>query len=319
MTRAARQTEGAFRSGGDVNAARFFYPDTPDIPVPDGHRFPAMKYRQLLERVRDEAILPPEMMAPSPIADRGLLAVVHCPDYVANALAGRLDERAMKRIGIPWSEAFMLRARATVGGTLAAARAALRCGYGGQLAGGTHHAHHAHGAGFCMFNDTAIAARVLIGEAAVHRVAILDLDVHQGDGTARLLAGDPAVMTVSVHGAHNYPFTKELSDLDIALPDGTDDAAYLEALHVAVAALMRFQPDLVLYISGADALAQDRLGRLALTLQGLQARDEVVFRFCREQRLPVAVVIGGGYAEPIGISVAGYANTFRALRTVFGF
>ncbi|MDX2258261.1 MAG: histone deacetylase [Hyphomicrobiaceae bacterium] len=298
--------------------ALYFYPDTVDIPVPAGHRFPAMKYRRLLDAVQREAILPASLMAPSPIAARDLLVRVHDEAYVDRVLDGRLAAHEVRDIGIPWSEAFVLRARATVGGTLAAARAALRDGHGGQLAGGTHHAHYAHGAGFCLFNDVATTAVTLLDEGRAGRVAILDCDVHQGDGTASLLADEPRVYTVSLHGAANYPFAKATSNLDIALAEDTGDADYLAALATALAAISEVRPDLLLYISGADPLADDRLGRLALTLAGLAERDRRVFSFCAARDIPVAIVIGGGYAEPIDVTVAGYLGTYRALRDVFG-
>lgn len=297
----------------------FFFPETPDLPLPPGHRFPAMKYRLLRERARAERLFDGAGLLPAPAATPESLLLAHDADYIETVLAGRLDAAAVRRIGIPWSPVLVARSLATVGGALASARAALRDGISGQLAGGTHHAHRAFGSGYCVFNDLATAALALIGAGEAARVTILDLDVHQGDGTAAILAGEPRVQTISVHGANNFPFRKAPSDLDIALADGTGDAAYLEALERALVAVESFAPDLLLYLSGADPLGVDRLGRLALTHAGLAARDCAVFRFARARRLPVAIAIGGGYAEPIEATVDGYLGTFRAARAVYGF
>jgi acetoin utilization deacetylase AcuC-like enzyme len=207
----------------------------------------------------------------------------------------------------------------TVGGAVAAARSALATGVSGQLAGGTHHAHRAFGSGFCVFNDLAVAALTLLDEGRIERVAILDLDVHQGDGNAAILGGRQDVLVVSLHGAKNFPFRRVPSSLDVDLPDGTEDAAYLRALHDALPAVEGFRPDLLLYLSGADPLAQDRLGRLSLSFEGMAERDRTVFEFCRRRGLPVSIAIGGGYADPISDSVTAYANTFRMAGEVFGF
>lgn len=297
----------------------FYFPDTPDLPLPPGHRFPATKYRLLRERVEAEGLFAAMGLERSPLASADELRLAHCPSYVASFLGGTLPPEAMRRIGIPWSEVLRERALATVGGAISSARAALRDGVSGQLAGGTHHAHYDFGSGYCVFNDLAVTALLLLGEGAVRRITILDLDVHQGDGTAALLAGDPRVQTISVHGEKNFPFRKVVSDLDVALADGTGDIAYLAVLDAVLERVERFAPDLLLYLSGADPLASDRLGRLSLTHAGLAARDLTVFRFARSRRLPVAFAIGGGYAEPITDTVEGYLGTVRAARDVFGF
>lgn len=297
----------------------FFFPDTPDLPLPPGHRFPAAKYRMLRQRAEDEGLFTATALLASPPATIDELRVTHCPEYISSFLAGTLPADAMRRIGIPWSPVLRDRSLATVGGALASVRAALRDGVSGQLAGGTHHAHRDFGSGYCVFNDLAVAAMVLLGEGTVRRITILDLDVHQGDGTAALLAGEPRVQTVSVHGEKNFPFRKVASDLDIALADGTGDIAYLAALDEALEAVDRFRPDLLLYLSGADPLGCDRLGRLSLTHAGLAARDNAVFRFARARAIPVALAIGGGYADPIEHTVDGYLGTLRAARDLFGF
>lgn len=298
---------------------RFFYPAVEGLPLPPGHRFPAGKYALLRAEVQREQIFPPGSLMASPLAEPADLMRAHASEYVSTMLGGTVEKDVVRRIGLPWSETLMRRSRATVGGALAAARAALAFGVSGQLAGGTHHAHRDFGSGFCVFNDLAVAALNLLAEGLVARIAVLDLDVHQGDGNAAILADRPDVLVVSLHGARNFPFRKVPSDLDVPLADGTEDDAYHRALLDVLPSIADFRPDLVLYLSGADALKQDRLGRLALTFEGLAERDRLVFEFCRRRGLPVSVAIGGGYADPIGDSVRGYANTFRVAREVFRF
>jgi len=297
-----------------------FYPATPDLPLPDGHRFPAGKYRSLLEAVQREAILPALVLTPSPEAAVADICRAHTPAYVAAILDGTLPAAAQRRIGLPWSPTLATRARAVVGGSVAAARSALQHGISGQLAGGTHHAHADFGSGYCTFNDLAVAALAVLASGEARRIAILDLDVHQGDGTAAILAGDkaPDVLTVSVHGEKNFPFSKVASDLDIALPDGTEDRAYVAAVADALAAVAAFRPELVLYQAGVDPLVSDTLGRLSLTFEGLSERDRLVLEHCRRRGTPVAIVAGGGYAKPIEDTVAAYANTWRVAAEVFG-
>jgi len=298
---------------------RFFFPDTPDLPLPPGHRFPAGKYRQLRDVVVRDGVLGRSHLVPSPAASVADLGRAHDPSYVHAVLDGTLAPEIQRRIGLPWSPVLVARSRATVGGSLAAARAALETGVSGQLAGGTHHAHAAFGSGYCTFNDLAVASLTLLAEGRVARVAILDCDVHQGDGNAAILAADPRVLVASLHGAKNFPFRKVPSDIDVDLPDGTEDRAYLDALADVLERIAAFRPDLVLYLSGADPLASDTLGRLSLTFAGLAARDRAALALCRRHAIPVAIAIGGGYAEPIGDSVTAYANTFRVAAEVFGF
>ena len=295
---------------------RFFHPDTPDLPLPPGHRFPRGKYQLLRDKLDREGVLAGATVEPSPVAALTDIARAHRADYVAAVLAGELSPAAQRQIGLPWSEVLALRARVVVGGALAAARSALDTGLSGQLAGGTHHAHADFGSGFCVFNDLAVTALTLLAEGTVARVAIVDLDVHQGDGNAAILAGHPDVFVLNVHGARNFPFAKVASDLDVALPDGTGDAAYMAVLGPALDQVAAFRPDLILYLSGADPLASDRLGRLDLSFAGLVARARAVFALARRLGVPVSIAIGGGYADPISDSVEVYANTFRAAREV---
>ena len=300
-------------------AFEFFYPDIEAMPVPAGHRFPAGKYQMLRRLIEDEAILPPQTLRASPPATRDDLLLAHEPAYIDAVLAGTLDVEAMRRIGLPWSETLVRRSLATVGGALAAARSALATGLSGQLAGGTHHAHPGFGSGYCVFNDLAVTALSLLREGRVNRVAILDVDVHQGDGNAAILGQVPGAFVISLHGAKNFPFRRVPSHVDVDLPDGTGDRAYLAALADVLPRLEDFRPEMLLYLSGADPLQEDKLGRLALTHDGLIERDMLVMELCRRRGWPVSIAIGGGYADPIEASVRGYANTFRTAREVFGF
>lgn len=297
----------------------FYYPDVEEMPVPDGHRFPARKYRLLRAAIERDEILPLQSLAASPPATPDDLLRAHGAGYVDAMLDGSVDRAIIRRIGLPWSEILVRRSRATVGGAMAAARSALEHGVSGQLAGGTHHAHRDFGSGFCVFNDLAVAALTLLEKKTVDRIAIVDLDVHQGDGNAAILRGLPNVFFLSVHGEKNFPFRKVPSDLDVELPDGTEDGAYIAALREALPAVAAFKPDLLLYLSGADPLKQDKLGRLSLSFEGLVERDRIVFELCRSGGIPVSIAIGGGYADPIADSVTGYANTFRTAREVFRF
>lgn len=300
-------------------SVHFYYPDVADMPLPGGHRFPAEKYRLLKALIERESILGGAGLRPSPVASRDDLLRAHDAGYVDAIFAGTAGDDAFRRIGLPWSETLVTRARATVGGALAAARAALEHGISGQLAGGTHHAHRDFGSGYCVFNDLAITALTLLDEGRLARVAIVDLDVHQGDGNAAILGADRRVFILSIQGAKNFPFRRVAASLDVELPDGTGDAAYLAALAGALPRVVAFRPDLVLYLSGADPLAADTLGRLALSHDGLTARDTLVLATFKRLGVPVSIAIGGGYARPIEQSVAAYANTFRAARAVHGF
>lgn len=297
---------------------RVYYSDTFNLPLPEGHRFPGQKYAMLRQRLLCEGLVAPGDLHLSPLADDADIARAHDAGYVAAFESGALDDRAIRRIGFPWSTHLVTRTRASTGGAVAAAQAALGDGISGQLAGGTHHAHRDFGAGYCIYNDQAVAALWAIETGAVSRVAIVDLDVHQGDGTAAILRTHPEVFVFSMHGEKNFPFRKYESDLDVPLPDGTEDGAYVRALADHLPAVFAFQPGLVLYQAGVDPLAEDKLGRLALTHDGLMARDEMVLSECARRGIPVAMAIGGGYASPIAPSVAAYANTYRVVRKIHG-
>lgn len=298
---------------------KFFYSDTFNLPLPAGHRFPGAKYTMLRERLLGDGVLRAEQLERSEPASTDDLLRAHDKDYLARFESGSLGREAMRRIGFPWSRHLVRRVRATVGGAIGAARAALNDGISGQLAGGTHHAHRDFGSGYCVYNDQAVAALRALSSGWVQRVAIIDLDVHQGDGSAAILTGNPDVFVFSMHGEKNFPFRKCTSDLDVALPDATDDSAYLDALEEHLPSVFAFRPDLVLYQAGVDPLREDRLGRLALTYAGLKARDEMVLRACLLQGVPVSMALGGGYCDPIGASVEAYANTYRAAKSVYRF
>lgn len=292
---------------------RAFYAPRP-LGLPPNHRFPAEKYALLRGRLESE--LPDLRLLPAEPATDGELALVHTPAYIQAISDGTVDPRVMREIGFPWSPAVAERARRSVGATIAACRAAFEEGVAANLAGGTHHAYPDRGGGFCVFNDAAVATRLLQAEHARRDrrplpVAIVDLDVHQGNGTARIFQGDPTVFTLSLHGQKNFPFRKEASDLDVDLPDGTGDDAYLQALERALDELAhRFDPRLVIYLAGADPHEGDRLGRLKLTWDGLEARDRRVFDWAWQRGVPLAFAMAGGYGHRLEDTVQVQVNTF---------
>ena len=288
---------------------KVFYTDGFTLPLPDGHRFPIRKYALLRQRVAEAGL--GELHVPHAAIDEELLRA-HDADYVRRVASGELTDKELRRIGLPWSPQMVERSRRSVGATIETCRAALEDGAGVSLAGGTHHAYRDHGEGYCVFNDVAVAARTMQAEQRARRVVILDCDVHQGNGTAAILAGDQSVFTFSIHAAKNFPFHKEASDLDVALPDGAGDAAYLAALDDGVRhALTRAQADMAIYLAGADPFAGDALGRLALSKDGLAQRDRLVFERCRAAGLPVAVTMSGGYARNIDDTVDIHFQTVR--------
>lgn len=288
---------------------RAFTPESSPLPLPAHHRFPAAKYALLRARVAAAAIC--ELHVPAPASDAAILRV-HSRAYLSRLESGALSHEEVQAIGLPWSAALIERARRSAGSTLAACRAALEDGVAASLAGGTHHAFAERGEGFCVFNDSAIAARALQSEGAARRILVVDCDVHQGNGTAAIFSADDSVFTFSIHAENNFPFVKERSDLDVALPDGTQDPEYLAALQDALErAFSLARADFVLYLSGADPYAGDRLGKLALSKRGLARRDRIVLGACGARGLPVAVTMGGGYAEPIEDTVDIAFNTVR--------
>jgi len=285
------------------------------LPLPTGHRFPMGRYALL--RARLESQLPEVRMMEAPRASDGELALAHTPQWIAAISDGTVAPEAMREIGFPWSEAMVERSRRSTGATIAACRTAFAEGISANMAGGTHHASAGKGGGFCVFNDAAVAARLMQAEHGRRarlplKVAVIDLDVHQGNGTASIFRDDASVFTLSVHGQKNFPFRKEASDLDVELPDGCGDADYLSALEQALDELeRRFAPGLIVYLAGADPFERDRLGRLKLSFDGLEARDRRVFDFAWQRRIPLAFAMAGGYANDIAETVQVQLGTFR--------
>ena len=279
---------------------KVFYSDHFVLPLPEGHRFPMAKYAMLRERVAADGICGTgELRTPRAVTDEEILRA-HAPDYLERVVTGTLTNKEMRRIGFPWSERMVERSRRASGGTLGACLAALEEGFAANLAGGTHHAFSDRGEGYCVFNDSAIAARALQAAGLVERVVVIDTDVHQGNGTAEILRANPSVFTFSIHGAKNFPFQKEASDLDAPLPDGADDTEFLTTLERnLVKALGAANADLAIYLAGADAFEGDRLGRLSVTKRGLAERDNMVLETCRDRGIPVAVTMAGGYARDV--------------------
>ena len=279
---------------------KIFYTDQFVLPLPSGHRFPISKYALLRERVFASNLVPLENLIIPHAATGEELSRAHHVEYWGRVQRGELTAKETRRIGFPWSPEMVERSRRSSGATIEACEAALIDGLAVNLAGGTHHAYRDHGEGYCVFNDSAIAARAMRAMDKVQRVAIIDCDVHQGNGTASILQGDDSMFTFSIHGAKNFPFHKEHSDLDIALDDETGDEAYLEALAKALPIVTdRSRPDLAIYLAGADPYFDDTLGRLALTKEGLLERDRLVLEHCRSNGIPVAITMAGGYAKKV--------------------
>ena len=287
-----------------------FYSDHFVLPLPAGHRFPMSKYRLLRDAVSAEGNIE---LNEAPAATDTQILLAHAPRYLQAVIRGELSAKEQREIGFPWSLEMVERSRRSVGATLAACAAASVDGISVNLAGGTHHAYRERGSGFCVFNDAAIAAKVLQKSKTPRaKIAIVDLDVHQGDGTAALFKDDPTIFTLSLHGERNYPFNKQQSSLDVPLIDGCQDAQYLEALGQALAQVrQRFEPQFVLYLAGADPHESDRLGRLKLTKAGMAERDLMVIRYAQEQRCPMAIMMAGGYSTEVNVIVDIHLQTVR--------
>ncbi len=288
-----------------------FHSDQFVLPLPAGHSFPMTKYRLLREAAQVQ--LPGLRITEAPPASDGELALAHAPDWISAVAEGTLSAAQQREIGFPWSERMVARSRRSVGATIAAARAALIDGeaVAANLAGGTHHAYAHKGSGYCVFNDVAVAARLMQAEwhrlyRQLLRVWVIDLDVHQGNGTAAIFRDDSTVYTLSLHGARNFPFRKEASDLDVDLPDGCTDGPYLQALDAALATAWQAQaaaPGLAFYLAGADPHENDRLGRLKISSEGLAERDRRVLHFLQQRGVPVALSMAGGYGRDLDVTV----------------
>jgi acetoin utilization deacetylase AcuC-like enzyme len=293
---------------------KLFYCDHHQITLPEGHKFPIDKYRRVREILAAEQIFELEE---APFATIDEIKRVHEPAYVEAVLTSTLLPAAYRRIGFPPSEGLIKRTLASVGGTLAATRVALEAGWGGNLAGGTHHAFRGEGSGFCVFNDIAIAIMWARENAAIQRAAVIDLDVHQGDGTAEIFKRDANVLTLSLHGKSNFPFRKQQSSVDIALEDKTGDAEYLLQLESVLPRVAEHRPEIIFYQAGVDGLVSDTLGKLALTAEGLATRDRVVFEFASEMGVPLVITQGGGYSKPIELTAKAHANVYRGAAEFF--
>ena len=298
---------------------KVFYADQFELSLPSNHRFPMEKYRLLRQRVVEAGLVSPEDLCVPCAATDEQITRVHDAEYLRRLKRGELTVREIRRLGFPWSLELVERSRRSCGGTIEACRAALSGSPSVNLAGGTHHAFPDHGKGYCVFNDSAIAARAMQAEGRAQRVIILDCDVHQGDGTAAIFADDQTVFTFSIHGAKNFPFRKQRSDIDLELEDGSGDAVYLGSLEMGVRrALEMAAPDVAIYLAGADPFVGDRLGRLAMSKEGLAERDRTVFRHCKEAGVPVAVTMAGGYARKVQDTVDIHFQTVRIAAAMQG-
>ena len=289
------------------------------VPLPDGHRFPMPKFKLLRDLLIRERTIAIEQIYQPELPTLESIQLVHTPQYVQDYCHGSLAERAQRRIGLPWSPALAHRTRIAVGGTILAAELALKYGCACNTAGGTHHAFPSYGSGFCIFNDLAIASRVLQQAGLVKQILIIDLDVHQGDGTAYIFQNDPSVFTFSMHCEANFPGKKQQSDLDVPLPIGLDDDGYLQILASYLSDLLsQVKPDLVLFDAGVDTHVSDRLGKLSLSDRGIYRRERMVLSTCKAGGYPVASVIGGGYSADLMALVNRHSLLHRAAKEVYG-
>jgi len=294
-----------------------FYTPRYYADIGTGHIFPIRKFELVRDKLLAEGTLQPgEIVEPEPASIEDVL-LVHTEDYVSRLCNGSLSSKELRRLGLPWSESLVRRSFYAVGGTLAASHVSLAEGYSSNLAGGTHHSFPERGEGFCVLNDVAIAIRALRARRGIRRAAIVDCDVHQGNGTATIFSGDTETFTFSMHGANNYPLFKAQSSLDVELPDGTSDGEYLECLAHHLPTVFAHDPEIVFYLAGADPYAGDKLGRLALSISGLRARDEVVLRECYDREVPIVTVMSGGYGKDINDTVEIHCNTIRVVKEVF--
>ena len=294
-----------------------FYSPRYYADIGPGHVFPIRKFELVRDQLLAEGTLEPsELVEPSPAPLEDVL-LVHTNDYVSRLCSGNLTPKEIRRLGLPWSESLVQRSFYAVGGTLAATRASLTEGYSSNLAGGTHHSFPERGEGFCVLNDVAIAIRAMRAQKLIQRAAIVDCDVHQGNGTATIFAGDDDTFTLSIHGANNYPLFKAQSTLDVELDDGTSDTEYLETLAKCLPAVFAYDPEIVFYLAGADPYKGDKLGRLALSIDGLRERDAFVLRVCYEREIPIVTVMSGGYGKDINDTIEIHCNTIRAVKEIF--
>ncbi len=286
--------------------------------MPEGHRFPIEKYRLLREMLVSRNILDETELHEPPIATREQITLAHSEKYHDDFRDGKIYDAMIRRLGLPWSYELYIRSAYSVGGAIASAVAALEDGIAGNLAGGTHHAFKDACEGFCVFNDFAVVANLLQSGKIAERIAIIDLDVHQGNGNSAMLGDNKNIFIFSMHGKNNYPFRKIASTLDVELADGTGDEEYLNLLEENLSEVFKFSPELVLYIHGVDTLKEDSLGRLAMSKEGLMERDRIVITGCKSRGIPVSLGLGGGYSKPIEHTVEAYCGTYVVAKEVFG-
>ncbi len=296
-----------------------FYTPRYYADIGNGHIFPIRKFELVRDRLLAEGTLHPDELIEPTAATIEEVRLAHTEDYISRLCSGSLTAKEVRRLGLPWSESLVRRSFYATGGTISAAHAALKEGYASNLAGGTHHSFADRGEGFCVLNDVAVAIRVLRAKARIRRAAIIDCDVHQGNGTATIFAGDEETFTFSMHGANNYPLFKAKSKLDVELPDGTSDGEYLTCLKDHLPAVFASDPEIVFYLAGADPFAGDKLGRLALSIDGLRERDFTVLQACYDREVPVATVMSGGYGKEIDDTIEIHCNTIRSVKQIFEF
>lgn len=302
-----------------MSKLKVFYTDKYRVPLPGEHRFPMRKYRLTREYLLTNNILKESELYEPDIATADDILLCHSEDYYESFRTGSIDVKAIRKLGLPWSYDLFLRSLASVGGSLASAKFALENGVAGNLSGGTHHAFREHGEGYCVFNDFAIVSTYLQKNNLAKKIVIVDLDVHQGNGTSSILKENKNVFILDIHGEKNYPYVKIPSTLDVSMPDNTDDEQYLSILENKLDVVFDFEPDIVLFLAGVDPLKEDALGRLALTKEGLRERDYMVLNECKKRNIPVSIALGGGYAKPIELTVQCYAQTYEVVKEVFKF
>jgi len=296
---------------------RVFYTPRYYAEIGSGHIFPIRKFELVRDKLLTEGTLHPhELEEPSP-AEVDDVLLVHSQDYISRLCNGTLTNKELRRLGLPWSESLVRRSFYAVGGTISAAIHSLDEGYCSNLAGGTHHSFPDRGEGFCVLNDVAIAIRTLRSRGLIQRAAIVDCDVHQGNGTATIFENDEDTFTFSMHGANNYPLFKATSSLDLELPDGTGDHEYLQLLSDSLIHVFKHQPDIVFYLAGADPFSGDKLGKLSLSIDGLRQRDELVLSVCYKREVPVTTVMSGGYGKELDDTLEIHCNTIRAVKKIF--
>lgn len=296
---------------------KVFYSDHDPIPLPERHNFPAQKYQMLRERLVLNKILNENELSSSPIATKNMITMAHTTEYYDAFTNGSIDINSMRRIGLPWSPRLVNKTMTTVGGCICSAKESLSDGISGNLAGGTHHAFPDHGMGFCVFNDISITILWMLDQKIIRRAAVIDLDAHQGNGTAEILKNVHEVFTFSMHGEKSFPYEKVPSTLDIPLPEAIEDSHYLGLLEQHLPSVFQFKPDIIFYLAGVDPLKNDRYGKLGLSLEGLALRDYYVLKECFIRNIPVSLSMGGGYADPIQLTVTAHINTYQIAKNIY--